>query len=102
MGLIDEYGQDLVGKVFLWRADFDILLPGDVWFIGKITGHISEDRIRGNSVHWVFYEILLSTHVRGRIGRFYLDSILDKDSVLIDNSIPLEEYLELFSGIKRK
>jgi len=92
MGLIDRYGKDLLGKIFIWQAIFNHSSPGDVWFIAKVT----ECRSLGsNSI--IFYETLLRNHV-GTCGHFSLDGEVDRNSILIGNSLEFETYLGLFDG----
>ena len=95
MGLISEYGKDLIGKIFIWQCDFYLISPGDVWLIGRITGFRSERF----SIYKSPYEVLLSNHTSRLDGEFYLDSEIDRNSILICNSSGFRKYLELFCGI---
>lgn len=93
MGLINEYGADLLDKIFFWRADFDLSDSGDIWFIGKITGYQSK-----NSVCKIFYKVLMSNHVLCHDWEFDLNGKIDLNAILINNSLALEKYLGLFNG----
>jgi len=95
MGLIDKYGTDLLGKIFIWIGNFNISSPGDVWIIGKIVGY-PMSHTGGCS-----YKILQSSHIylSGWEQEFFFNDVLDRDSILIDDSLEFEKYLELFSGI---
>jgi len=94
MGLISKHGKDLLGKVFIWRADFAYINPGDVWFIGRTTGYQS----KRFPVCRVFYKVLLSNYTSRLDGEFNLDDEVDGNSILIDDSSALGKYLELFNG----
>jgi len=84
MGLISEYGKQLIGKIFFFHAE-------DRWCIGRITD-LSDDRAiykplgRSNAI------ILMNP------DSFGIRSNIDSSSRLIKDSQQLEKYLELFNG----
>ncbi len=101
MGLIDRCGADLLDKVFLWQADFNFSHPGDVWFIGKVTGYRQYSTCLDEQTK-VFYKTLLTSHVvyhNNQLGMFMLNDTVDENSILIGNSPAWEKYLGLFNGI---
>jgi len=105
VGLINEFGNGLLGKVLLWCPGIKRQNPGDVWLIGRVTGYRSTSGSGLCQIHGtykIFYKILLSNNVPPHGEAFSYGDILDIESILIDSSSEFEQYLELFDGIKKE
>ncbi len=100
MGLINEYGPRLVGKVFIFQGwnqpDGSIAsaTPKPVWCIGRI--------VKVSRLSFVTYKPLArSKNLKASPDSFNMDSPIDQESKLIKGSRRFEKYLELFNGTNR-
>jgi len=89
MGLINRYGQDLVGKHFLWYP-----YPNH-WLVGEVYKLLKE---RGSCLAEAWFRIMYTSYLIPMISTFQDGSAIDKSSVLIKNSVSFQKYLELFNG----
>lgn len=93
MGLINKHGKDLAGKVFIWY--------GTTYYI---IGEIIRVYVSCLTMYGVDFCILFNSICPEEclfVSFFRVKSLMDDESVLIEDSRKFRKYLELFDGINQ-